>query len=175
MSDTAAAPQAIAVPRPSNWLRTILIVLAIIEGLEGLFKLPLLFAGDPDVPGKGWGGWAVTSELALSFPFALIALVFLIKGDMRRAIAFIAGLGLLKWISLLPSLVNHPADFPGAGIMGLFQVAQVMVFPLLMLMAVALCWKNERLVLAGMLSTLPTLANWLGIAAFAIGVAIYGF
>jgi hypothetical protein len=172
MSDNATAPQT---AQPSKWLRTYLIVIAVVEGLEGLFKIPLLLSGDPDVPGKGWGGWAVSCELALTFPFAMIALFFLIKGDIRRAIAFVAGIGLLHWISLVPSLVNHPAEFPGSGFMGLFQVAQMMVFPLLMLMAIALCWKNQRLTLAGILASLPTIANWLGIVAFGIGVAIYGF
>ena len=50
-----------------------------------------------------------------------------------------------------------------------------MIFPLLMLMAIALCWKNERLTLAGILASLPTLTNWLGVVIFAISIAIYGF
>ena len=127
------------------------------------------------MPGKGWGGWAVTSELALTLPFALIALFFLIKSDFRRGIAFVAGIGLLKWISLLPSLVNHPAEFPGSGFVGAYQVLQMMIFPLLMLMAIALCWKNERLTLAGFIAGLPTIAQWIGVVIFAIGIAIYGF
>ena len=175
MSDTVIAPQADLAGRPAAWLRICLIVIAVVEGLEGLFKIPLLFAGDPDVPGKGWGGWAVSTELALTLPFALAALFFLIKNDFRRGVGFLAGIALLRWISLLPSVVNHPASFPGSGVMGLVQVLQIMVFPLLMLMVIALACKNERLTLAGLLVTLPTLANWLGIVAFAIGVAIYGF
>ena len=170
MSDTLTAPTAPATP--ATGLRAYLIVIAVVEALEGLFKIPILFGGDPEIPGPGWGGWAVTSELALSFPFALAALFFLRTHDLRRAIPFIAGIGLVRWISLLPSLV---ADFPGAGIFGLVMVAQVMVFPLLMLMAIALCWKNERLPLAGLIATVPTIANWLGVAAFAVSVAIYGF
>ena len=50
-----------------------------------------------------------------------------------------------------------------------------MVFPLLMLMVIALVCKNERLTLAGTLTSLPAVTNWLGILAFGIGVAIYGF
>lgn len=173
MSDTLAAQAGPATP--ATGLRAYLIVIAVVEALEGLFKVPILFSGDPEIPGPGWGGWAVTSELALTLPFALAALLFLRRHDFRRAVPFIAGIGLLRWISLLPSLVNHPADFPGTGFYGLFLVAQVMVFPLLMLMAMALCWKNERLPLAGLIATVPTIANWLGVAAFAVSVAIYGF
>jgi hypothetical protein len=175
MSDTLTAPQADLAGRPATWLRALLIVIAVVEGLEGLFKIPLLFAGDPDVPGKGWGGWAVSTELALTLPFALAALFFLLKGDVRRGIGFIAGIALLRWISLLPSVVNHPASFPGSGFPGLVQVLQIMVFPLLMLMVIALACKNQRLTLAGSLASLPAVTNWLGIAAFAVGVAIYGF
>jgi hypothetical protein len=173
MSDTLAAQAGPATP--ATGLRAYLIVIAVVEALEGLYKIPVLFSGDPEVPGPGWGGWAVTSELALSLPFALVALFFLRKHDFRRAIPFIAGIGLVRWISLLPSLVNHPADFPGSGFIGLMLVAQVMVFPLLMLMAIALCWKNERLPLAGLIAGLPAVATWLGVAAFAISVAMYGF
>lgn len=175
MSDIVTAPHADAAARPSTWLRTYLLVIAIVEGLEGLGKIPILFSGDPEVPGPGWGGWAVTSELALTLPFAMIALFFLIKRDFRRAIPFVAGIGLVKWISLLPSLVNHPASFPGSGFMGAYQVVQMMVFPLLMLMALALCWKNQRLALAGFIAGLPTIAQWIGVAIFAVGIMIYGF
>lgn len=175
MSDTLAPAAPTAPATPATGLRAYLVVIAVVEALEGLFKIPILFGGDPEIPGPGWGGWAVTSELALSFPFALAALFFLRTHDLRRAIPFIAGIGLVRWISLLPSLVNHPADFPGAEIHGLVVVAQVMVFPLLMLMAIALCWKNERLPLAGLIATVPTIANWLGVTAFAVSVATYGF
>jgi len=170
MSNVIAAPKTDAA-EPSRWLRVYLIVIAIVEGLLGLGKIPLLLAGDAEVPGKGWGGWAVTSELALTLPFALIALFFLVKSDIRRAIPFVAGIGLLGWISMLPSL----ADFPGKDFFAIYQVFRTMVLPLLMLMAIALCWKNERLTLAGLIAGIPSVLELLGIVIFAIGVAIYGF
>ncbi len=174
MSTVIAAPQT-GVAQPSRWLRIYLIVIAIVEGLEGIGKIPILFSGDAEVPGPGWSGWAVTSELALTLPFALVALFFLVKRDVRRAIPALAGIGLVKWISYLPSLAIHPAEFPGPGFMGVFMAMQMTVFPLLMLMAIALCWKNQRLALAGILASVPTIAHWLGVVAFGIGVAIYGF
>jgi hypothetical protein len=135
----------------------------------------VLFAGDPDVPGNGWGGWAVTSQLALTAPFAAIAIFFLAKRDLRRAIPFIAGIGLLEWISYLPSIVNHPANFSGNGIVGALLFAKMMIFPLLMLMAIALVCKNHRLVLAGVIASLPSIANWLMVVAFGVSIAIHGF
>ena len=175
MSDTVAAPQADLAARPGIWLRTLLIVIAVVEGLEGLFKIPLVIERDPVIFGKGWGSYAVGAELVLTLPFALAALFFLSKGDFRRGIGFVAGIALLRWISLLPSVVNHPASFPGSGFSGAVQVLQIVVFPLLMLMVIALACKNERLTLAGTLASLPAVTNWLGILAFGIGVAIYGF
>ena len=176
MSDAdAAIAQANPATQPSTWLRVLLIVIAAIEALEGAFKVPLLIEQDPAIFGKGWGSYAVGTELALTLPFALLALFFLGKGDFRRGVSFVAGIALLRWISLLPSVVNHPASFPGSGFPALLQVAQIMIFPLVMLLVIALAWKNERLTLAGMLATVPTFANWLSIAAFAVGVMIYGF
>jgi hypothetical protein len=174
MSDAAIA-QATPATQPSTWLRVLLIVLAAIEGLEGLFKFLLFIARDPEIFGKGWGSYAVGTELALTLPFALLALFFLAKGNVRGGLCFVAGIALLRWISLLPSVVNHPASFPGSGFPALLQVAQIMIFPLLMLMVIALAWKNERLTLAGILVGLPAVTEWLGVAAFAIGVMIYGF
>ena len=175
MSDTAAAPQADLPAQPAIWLRTLLIVIAVVEGLEGLFKIPLVIERDPVIFGKGWGSYAVGAELALTLPFAVAALFFLLKGDFRRGIGFVAGIALLRWISLLPSVVNHPASFPGPGFSGVVQILQIMVFPLLMLMVIALACKNERLTLAGTFASLPAVTNWLSILAFGIGVAIYGF
>jgi len=174
MSNVIAAPKTDAA-EPSRWLRVYLIVIAALNALGGLRDVALLFTGDPDVPGNGWGGWAVTSQLALTTPFAMIAIFFLVKRDLRRAIPFIAGIGLLEWISYLPSIVNHPANFPGTGIIGALLFAKMMIFPLLMLMAIVLACKNQRLVLAGVIASLPSIANWLMVVAFGVSVAIYGF
>ncbi len=174
MTDVVTAPEAGASRQP-GWLIVVLVIVAALNALGGLRDAAILFAGDPDVPGTGWGGWAVTSQIALTAPFAMIAIFFLIKRDLRRAIPFIAAIGLLEWISYLPSVVNHPANFPGTGITGVLLFAKIMIFPLLVLMAIALACKNQRLVLAGLIASLPSIANWLMVVAFGISVAIYGF
>jgi hypothetical protein len=171
MSDTAIA-QSDPAPKPATWLRVLLIVIAAIEGLEGLFKIPLAF--DPPIFAKGWGGIAVGANLVLTLPFALVALFFLIKGDVRRGLCLLAGISLLRWIALVPSAVNNPA-YPGTGFPALWQVAEIMIVPLLMLLVIVLAWKNQRLTLAGILAPVPALADWLGMAAFAVVVMIYGF
>jgi len=48
-------------------------------------------------------------------------------------------------------------------------------FPLLAVVAFVLTRRNEKLVLATVLASLSTLANVLGVIAFAIGVWIYRF
>ena len=95
-----------------------LIVIAVVEGLEGLFKLPLVIERDPVIFGKGWGSYAVGAELVLTLPFALAALFFLIKGDFRRGIGFVAGIALLRWISLLPSVREPPGLVSGLRFFG---------------------------------------------------------
>ena len=174
MSNVIAAPES-DTAKPSGWLRAYLIVIAVLEVPGGLIKIPVLFGGNPDVPGPGWGGWAVTSELALTLPFALIALVFLIRSDDRRAISFIAGISMLKWISLLPSFVNHPLEYPGMSFVVVDVVFRMLIWPVLAAIIFILCWKNERLALAGVLAGLPTVMETLGMALFAIAVMIYGF
>ena len=49
------------------------------------------------------------------------------------------------------------------------------VFPAAAIAGAALALKDRRLALAGLLVSLPTLINWTGVVAFAIGIMIYGF
>jgi hypothetical protein len=169
MSD-AAIVQANPATRPSTWLRVLLIVIAALEALEGMFKLPLAF--DPLFYGKGWDAVPHGIGLVLSLPFALAAMFFLIKGNVRRSLYFLAGISLTRWIALLPSLVNY--SYPYSMLPVLTQV-QAVVFPLLMLMVVVFAYRNERLTLAGLLVGLPAITDWLGMLAFAAAVMIYGF
>ena len=161
---------------PAIWLRTLLIVIAVVEGLEGLFKIPLVIERDPVIFGKGWGSYAVGAELVAHLAVRARGVVLSDQGRFpprhrlrRRHRA--AALDLAAAVGREPSgLVS------GLGLFGLsFRSLQIMVFPLLMLMVIALACKNERLTLAGTLASLPAVTNWLGIVAFGIGVAIYGF
>ena len=49
------------------------------------------------------------------------------------------------------------------------------IFPAAALAAAALALKDQRLPLAGLLVSLPTLFNWTGVVVFIIAVMIYGF
>lgn len=87
MSGTAMVEGAPAT-QPATWLRVVLIVIAALEALEGLFKLPLAF--DPLFHGKGWDAVPHGIGLVLSLPFALAALFFLVRGDVLNDALFFA-------------------------------------------------------------------------------------
>jgi len=59
--------------------------------------------------------------------------------------------------------------------MGLDLFGKMVIFPLLAVVVFVLARRNEKLVLATVLASLSTLANVLGVIAFAIGVWIYRF
>jgi hypothetical protein len=69
----------------------------------------------------------------------------------------------------------HGLEFLTGGINGLYLFAQMVVFPLLAVVAFVLARRNERLWLALLFASLSTLANIAGVIAFAIGVGLYGF
>jgi hypothetical protein len=178
MSNATAVPQAeTGKPsnKPSRWLRIYLIVIAVIAALGGLVQIPALLSGGPATVDPDQYVWAGRAWLGLTSPFGLIALFFLIRGDYRRAIPFIAGIGLLKWIWMLPAFMTHELAFPGLSFLFVDAVFQMLIWPMLAVVVFILCWKNERLTLAGFLAGLPPAMEALGMALFAIAVMIYGF
>jgi hypothetical protein len=118
---------------------------------------------------------AISATIALSPILAIIAFVCVLKGRIAGAIMAIAGLALLDWLSYVPSMVIHWPEFPGSGYAGFVGIVQMVVLPLLALAAIGLAWRGERLGLATLLALTPTAVFILGVLAFGIGVAIYGF
>ncbi len=162
-------------PYPHPRLRMVLLIVALIEALSALSNLTVLYAGAPDIPGTSPGGLLISATILLAPIFAVAAFVFAVRDRIGRAIMALAGLVLLDWLSFLPSVANHWQDFPSPGFGGVVEIVMIVVFPALALMAIYLAWRGERPSLATLLALLPTLFNILGVAVFAIGVAIYGF
>jgi hypothetical protein len=162
-------------PARRDRTRAVLLGVAIFELITSLSGLAVLFGEDTDVPGMTPAGLAIGATILLIPLFAIAALVLAWKGQTARAIMAVAGVVLLKWASYLPSLALNWADFPGGGVTGGFEVAQIVLFPLLALAAIVLAWRNERFGLAAGLVAIPTIVDIIGIAAFAVAVIMYGF
>lgn len=157
-----------------NWPRIGLLLVALIEALGGLADLPILFAGDPDVPGPGWAGWLITAKLALAPVLAIAAVAFAVTNRLAYAIIAIAGLIIITWLTYLPSIAIQGIEF-GGGFVGLQVVFQLLVAPVLAAVAIVLASTHQRLGLATALVSLPTVVGIASVLAFAIGIAIYGF
>jgi hypothetical protein len=176
MNSATTVPDAVPAPiRPPRLLGLylLLIIVAAIETFEGLSNAPTLFGDMSAIPGPGIGGAIIKAYIASHPVLALAALAFATVGRLRYAIMALGALVLMNWLNYMPSVVLHGLDFGGVSA---FQTpVQIIAFPLMGACAIALAARNERLGLATMLVSIPTLFNIAAVIAFAIGVFLYGF
>ena len=132
----------------------------------------MLFSEGPD-----FTGWAFAVRIVLVPLLAIAALVFALMGDLPRAIMAIAAVVLATWLAEEITSFLYPPKSPGsfAGVLGVYAFLQRFVYPLIAIAAIVLAWRNERLVQAGLLASVPTILGALMVVAFGIGVLIYGF
>lgn len=171
-------PSATQLPAPERSYRSIkllLLIVAVVEVVGSFTNLLVLFDGDPSIPGTSAGGLAITATILLAPAVAVAALIFAVQGALIPAIVTVAMLGLLDWLSFVPSIKQPSELFPSPDFAGAHAIVQMIVLPLLAVAAIVLAWRGERLALAATFAILPTLVNLLGVVAFAIGVGIYGF
>ena len=161
--------------RPSGRLRLVLVLVALIETVSTLSNLPVLYFGAPDVPGTSPGGLLISATILLSPLFAIAALVYAAKGNIRRSIIALAAVVLLGWLSYVPSAAKFWSEFPGPGFGGVVSILVLVIFPLLGIAAIILAQRGDKLGLATGLVILPTLLHVLAVVAFGVSVAIYGF
>ncbi len=172
MTEADSTPPA-ALPGGKLWIA--LLVITIIELLSALTDLPGAFYDYGHTTRLLIFAQALTSvKIVLAPALAAAGLYFAIKGNVRYAIIALAGLSLLSWATDLPSIAIHGLELsPDFG--GVTVIAVRFITPLVAIAAIALAWRNERLGLATLLAALPTIAAWAGVAAFAVGIAMYGF
>jgi hypothetical protein len=156
------------------WVRTLLIAIAAVESL-GVLSAIFVLSGDlSEVPGPGLGGWTVGVTLVLRPLLAIMALIFAMRGRLPHAIIVLGAVVLMRWLNMAPSVVLHGLEFKGSG--DVYASAHFLLSPVLAIAAIVLAWRDERrLAVPAILVSLPTIAEWLGVVAFAIAVAIYGF
>jgi hypothetical protein len=169
MAETIPPPPA---PRRLG-VRALLVVVALLEAFDGLSSAPVLFGDMSQIPEPGLSGAIIKAHIATHPILALAALLSAATGHIRHAIIALGAVVIMTWLNYMPSVVLWGLDFRGVGA---FETpAQVVAFPLLGACAIALGARNQRIGLAALLVSIPTLANVAGLIAFAIGVAIHGF
>jgi hypothetical protein len=163
-------------PTSHHWLRLGLTVVAALETYDALAGIPNIFTDHQHANALLRFAQALTSiKLALAPVIAATALLYAAWGNLRRAILALAALVLLSW--LLDDLWAIPIrgfEF-SAGLGGMVAFVHHVIFPAAAIAGAVLTLKNRRLVLAGLLVSLPTLFNWIGLVIFIIGIAIHGF
>ncbi|KRR21085.1 hypothetical protein CQ14_21625 [Bradyrhizobium lablabi] len=174
-SATTLSDAASVAARPPRLLGLylLLIIMAAIEAFEGLSHAPMLFGDMSEIPGPGLGGAIITAYVASHPLLALAALAFATIGRLRYAIIALGALVLMNWLNYMPSVMRHGLDFGG---LSAFQTpVQIIAFPLMGACAIALAIRQERLGLAALLVSIPTLFDLLAVIAFGISVFLYGF
>ena len=154
-------------------LYLLLIIIAAIEAFDGLSHLPTLFGDISEIPGPGVGGAIIKAHIASHPLLALAALVFATVGRLRYAIMALGVLVLLTWLNFMPSVVRHGFDF--RGVSAFETPVRIIAFPLMGACAIALAARGQRLGLATLLVSIPTLYSVCAVIAFGIGIMIYGF
>ena len=154
-------------------LRILLIIVAVLEALDGLSSATTLLGDMSEIPGPGIGGAIIKLHLATHPVLALAALLLAAVGRVRHAIIALGAIMVMTWLNYMPSVVLHGLDFGGVG--AILTPAQIIAFPLMGACAIAYAARNQRLGIATLLVCIPTLFNVFGVIAFAVGVALHGF
>lgn len=164
-----------ASPPPSSALRVATIIVAVIETLGALYgATSFRFLAEYQA---SFTQYLLFVGIAI-FPFlAIAALIFAIKRDVRRAVMALAGIVIVNFFTdELPSIWVEGLKFPPSlGFHHLSLFAQMVLFPILAFVAFWLAYRNERLWLALVLTTLSTVLHIVGVVAFAVAVMMYGF
>jgi hypothetical protein len=172
MNSATIAPEAAAAPiRPPRLLGLylLLIIVAAIETFDGLSSAPMLF-GDMS---KTIGGAIIKAYIASHPVLAIAALALATIGRLRYAVIALGALVLMTWLHFMPSVVRHGFDFDGVSA---FETpVRIIAFPLMAACALALAARGERLGLATLMVSIPTLYGVASVIAFGIGIFLYGF
>ena len=161
------APEKSAAPAPT--LLVIVGMVGAIEALGGVTELRTLFG---DVSKISPTSLAV---IALHPVFGLTALAFALVGRLRYGIAALALLALSQWFSDMSPDFDLSYSFSGSAFVNLQVAFKIYLRPVFALAAIAAAWFDRYLAAATIAVMLPTIIDAAGVAAFAVGVMLYGF
>jgi len=167
---------AAATPVRRPWLRVALIIVAAYELWDAIGSVPIIFVDfGHETALLRFAQGLINVKLALDPLVAGAALVFAAIGRLRHAVIALAVLALLGWVlDDLWSIPIHGLELD-LTLGSLLVVAKIFIFPAAAIAAIVLARKDRRPGLAVLLVSLPTLVKWIGIALFAIAMAMYGF
>jgi len=159
-----------------RWLRAGLVLIAALEFLDALTGVQNILTDYHHPTAYLRFAQTLTSiDLALSPLIAGAALFFAARGNVRRAILALAALELVKWaLDDIWSIPIHGLELSldyGGAIIFLHHF----IFPAAALAGIALVLKERQLSLAGLLVSIPTIVNWVGVVAFTVSIMMYGF
>jgi hypothetical protein len=157
-------------------LRWFLIFVAVLEGFAAVPDLPLII----DRPNLLFGPWAVTPTTLLGVFFAklyvavhpllaIAALALCVAGNVRGALVALAAICVVTWLNFLPMLFQDGVRLQGWWSLQ-WAAAQLVVFPLLAGITIALAVLTSRYRLAAALIAIPTMYNMLDTIMFVVNV-----
>jgi len=160
-----------AAPAPRRrGVQALLAVIAAFEFLDGLMNLPGLFGGDI----SGVSGGLTRAYLVTHPVFAGVALICAGLGRLREAVIALGAMIFMNWLSDIPSVMTHGFEL-NTWFSAQETLFHVVAAPLLAACAIALAARNERIGLAALFASLPTLYNLFGVVMFGVGVYLHGF
>ena len=172
---TMAATGTTAQIAPPSALRIALIAITAITALGAMADFPIAFHDFGHIePLLVFAQRVTAAKLMIAPLIAGTALFFAATGRLRGAIATLAALMLVTFISDLPTYPIHGFELD-ASLPGLFVLAERVVLPLLGVAALVLAIRNTHLVLATVFVALPKIVTLTGVILFAVGVAVHGF
>ena len=175
MTEPTTLPPALAPAAPRRiGLRIVLAAIALVELIDGMSNAPILMTSMRDVPGPGIGGAIIKVHLAAHPVLALSALMFAAIGYVRHTILALGAVVVMTWLNYMPSVVLHGLDFAGP-FAAVQTSAQIVAFPLIGACAIAYAARDQRLGVATLLVSIPTLFNLFSTVAFFVALMIYGF
>jgi hypothetical protein len=164
-----AAPPASTDTSMMPVLRVIVALVGLAETFSGLADVPVLFGDTSKIDGLRM------MVIALHPAAGIVAFACALADRLRYGIAAIGVLALAQWVSDLPSTIRDGFTLSADIFANGHAIIATFGRPIIGAGALAAAWSNRHLTAATIAIMLPTIVAAAGIAAFAIGVFLYGF
>ena len=150
-------------------LRAIVELVGLAETFSGLGDVPVLFGDTSKID-------ALTLMVTALHPVAgIVAFACAAADRLRYGIAVIGILALSQWASNFPATIRDGFTLNNDVFANSYMIVATFGLPLIGAGALAAAMSNRHLTAATIAVMLPTIIAAAGIAAFAIGVFLYGF